>query len=307
MIEIKKHIAQGFGRGELYDVLVQLQNMALVTEGKVFYVAKKGNNTDGSSWENAFNTIAAAITASNATIDWAGNEEDNYILIAPGTYDESLTTPPYYCHLVGLGVRTLASSGMKVKIFPTTGVCMSGTALGLHLYNLCFKVNGAVDALDFGICNDVLVENCLIEPGDSDNVNAFSTENSDGLNFIGNKIKSGLASGGFDYGLYFAGGSDKYLHNAVIANNIIAGLAATGTGIYVASNCTATGSIFKGNIIRISGAGNGIDENNDNVIVCDNTVFHVGGDAYDINAALASWNVGNDNGTVVIEPDVAQF
>ncbi|MDD5219835.1 MAG: right-handed parallel beta-helix repeat-containing protein [Candidatus Bipolaricaulis sp.] len=304
MIEIKKHIATGFGKGELYDVLMQLQNMALLTAGKVYYVSKTGNSTDGLSWANAFSTIAAAIAASNATIDWSGNEEDNYIVIAPGTYAESLTTSPYYCHLIGLGVRTLASSGMKVKIEPASGVCMSGTALGLHLYNLCFKVLGAVDALDFGICNDVLVENCLIEPGADANVNAFSTTNSDGLRFINNKIKSGLGSGGFAYGLYFAGGADKYLHNALIQNNIIGGLDAAGTGIYIASDCTGTESVIDGNIIKLSGAGVGIDDDSDDVVVTNNIVFHSSGDAYDINASLAAKNIDNNNGTVTDEPNM---
>ena len=53
-MEIKKSIAQGVGKGELYDVLVQLQNMALLTAGKVYYVWKGGNSTTGLSWENAF-------------------------------------------------------------------------------------------------------------------------------------------------------------------------------------------------------------------------------------------------------------
>jgi len=305
-MKIERHIAQGFGKGELYDVLVQLQNMALLTAGNIYYVSKAGNSTTGKSWETAFSTIAAAITASNATIDWAGNEEDNYIIIAPGTYAESLTTIPSYCHMIGLGVGTLANSGMSVRVDPASGVAMSGTALGLHLYNIAFTAKGAVDILDFGICNDVLIERCMFAPSDGSTVNGISTTNSDGLNIRNCKFKSGLGGGaGMTCGMYFGGGSEKYLHNALIENNIIMGLDATGTGIYIQDTCTGTESVIKDNIIYLSGAGIGIDDDSDDVIVKGNTVFHVSGDAYDINAKLASQNIDNNNGTVVDEPNMA--
>ena len=307
MLEIKRSIGRGFAGtpGGLYDVLVQLQNMALLTQGNVYYVSKSGNSTTGKSWKTAFTTIAAAITASNATIDWAGNEEDNVILIAPGTYAETLTTIPYYCHMIGLGVGTLANSGMSVRIEPASGVCMSGTALGLHLYNLAFQAVGAVDLLDFGICNDVLIERCMFGPGDNSAVNAISTENSDGLNIRNCKFKSGLGTGGFTRCMYFGGGADKYLHNALIENNILQGMDATGTGIFIQSTCTATQTIIKGNIIHLSGAGIGIDDNSDDAMVVENYVFHVGGTPFDYNAALAAQNIANDNGTVTDQPNMA--
>ena len=80
MVEINKSIEVGQPLG-LYNILMSLKHASLPTEGNVYYVAKKGNNTDGSSWENAFITIAAAIAASNATVSWSGNLENNYILV----------------------------------------------------------------------------------------------------------------------------------------------------------------------------------------------------------------------------------
>lgn len=295
-------------REQLLNITGQVQNLNLITQGTIFYVSKSGNNSDGLSWTNAFTTIAAAITAANTLIDWEGNEEDTYIIIAPGTYAESLTTIPYYCHIIGLGVPSLASSGMSVKIQPASGVAMSGTALGLHLYNLAILAQGAVDILDFDTCNDVVIERCMISPADNSVVNGISTENSDGLNIINCKFKSGLAAyAGMTKAMSFAGGSNKYLHNAVIEGNIIGGIDPTGTGIYVASNCTGTESIIKDNIVMLHGAGVGIDDDSDDVVVMNNVVFHVGGTPYDINAALSKNNYANDNGTATIVPDLAQF
>lgn len=285
-----------------------LGQSAYPTQGLTYYVHKGGDDTTGLTWEHAFTTIAAAIAASNATIDWANNEEDNVILIAPGTYTESLTTVPYYCHMIGLGVGTLANSAMSVRIEPASGVCMSSdTCIGLHLKNIAFVAKGAVDILDFVICNDVLIEDCMFAPGDNNVVNAISTENSDGLNIRNCKFKSGLGTGGFTRCMYFGGGADKYLHNALIENNILQGMDATGTGIFIQSTCTATQTIIKGNIIHLFGAGIGIDDNSDNAIVEGNKVFHVGGTPYDINAALSMNNRANDNGTVTEVPDLAQY
>lgn len=305
MLTLSPHIGIAHNNGELYNILRQLQNLSVLTAGTVYYVHKDGNSVDGLSWETAYTTIAAAITVSNATIDWTGNEEDNVIVIAPGTYAESLTTPPYYCHMIGLGVGTLANSGMSVRIEPASGVALSGTLLGLHLHNIAFVSVGAVDIIDGEIVNDCLFERCMFAPGDGDVVNMISTNTSDGLNIIGCKFKSGLGGGaGATRAILFQGGADKYWHNGIIRDCIIAGLDATGTGIKIEVDCTATESIIKNNIIRLSGAGVGIDDDNDNVIVQGNTVYHIGGDAYDINVKLASQNIDNNNGTVVDEPNM---
>ena len=98
MIDIKKHIGTGFGKGELYDILVQLQNMALLTPTEVYFVSKGGNNTTGKSWKTAFTTLTAAITAQRAMrADKPSAEQSvaSYILMAPGDYDENITTFPF--------------------------------------------------------------------------------------------------------------------------------------------------------------------------------------------------------------------
>ena len=70
MITISKHIGEGFGKGELFDILSELQLFSAGIQGNVYFV--EGNtgadDNDGLSWDNAFKTIAVAITASNAYI-----------------------------------------------------------------------------------------------------------------------------------------------------------------------------------------------------------------------------------------------
>lgn len=297
MLEIKKSIEQGFGPGGLYDILKQLQNAALLTEGKVYYVAKNGNNTTGLSWKNAFTTIEAAIIASNATISWSGNTEDNYIIIAPGKYTETITTSAYYVHLIGLGTHGIG----RVVIASAAGIAFAGNSIGSQFYNIRFEGKGSGDICDFGTFNDSIIENCQFVPCAGTLVNAISFDNCKESMIRNNLITTG--SQGVqkcDYGMYFHGGSGQYCHNTIIENNTIVGaLEDTGTGIYIHINCTATGAVIKGNIIRIWGAGTGIDDNSDGAVVVGNHVITVGGTPYDINNKLASMNTYNNGSTSV--------
>jgi len=304
-MEIKKSIAQGVGKGELYDVLVQLQNMALLTAGKVYYVWKGGNSTTGLSWENAFDTIAGAIAAHKAyraTVPSAQQSVDDFIIIAPGLYEENITDLPYSCTMIGLGVL---GTDKSTEIHPAVGSCMAGTVSGLRMYNISFQGGtGTADTLDFNICNNVHIVGCEFYPGATDSNAAISTQNCGMSVFKNNKILTQSASK-YTYGFYFGGGADKYFIDGRIEGNTLTGLAATGTGIYIASDCTCSAqTIIRNNVIYLSGAGTGIDDNSDGCFVIDNYVFHTSGTPFDYNASLAAQNIANDAGTVTDQPSM---
>jgi len=138
-------------------------------QGLVYYVDAShpdaSDNNDGTDPNQPKATIQSAITASNATITWANTppyEGQNWIIIAPGVYAENLT-PAYYCKMVGLG--NCNGGDVCVNVEPTTGSCIAGTGLGLHLYNIRFTCNSAAPVLDFGVFNSCIVENCMIVDG----------------------------------------------------------------------------------------------------------------------------------------------
>jgi len=302
-MKIERHIAQGFGKGELYDVLVQLQNMALPTAGKVFYVWKGGNSTDGSSWENAYSTITAAITAHTA---WralqasAIQSVDNYIIIAPALYDENIIALPYSCTMIGLGVL---GTDKSTEIHPTVGSCMAGTVSGLRMYNISFQGGtGTADTLDFNICNNVHIIGCEFYPGAVNSNAAISTQNCGMSVFRNNRILTQAALY-YTYGIYFGGGADKYCIANDIDGNIMTGLAEAGTGIFIEDNCTSSGqTIIRNNIIRLSGAGIGIDENSDGCLLIQNKIFTLAGTGFDANEDLAIDNFHNNGTTTVHYP-----
>ena len=137
MLEIKPSIAQGFGKGELYPILRQLQNLSVGIGGEVYFV--EGNTGsdgyDGSSWDGAFKTLAYAIGVSNASRNsWATR---NTIFIR-GTFTETLTTAPQKCDLVGVG-----SSNARPRPRITGSQAMTDTGWGSRFINLEFRGDAA--------------------------------------------------------------------------------------------------------------------------------------------------------------------
>jgi len=219
-----------------------------------YYVDNNGSdNNDGSSWDSAKATIQAAITLSNATIDWSTTPDRyNVIYIAPGVYAENLT-PAYYCHLVGTGIR---GTDTMAEIHPATGSCITGTFLGTHLYNLWLEVNTAVPCLDIGICNNSLIEFCTFTNGAAVAATAVDTDNCTHLTMRYCSVESGQSTG-MAYGLYHRGGDEKYAHNCRIHDNVIH---CTTAGIWIQDTCTASQYTAWNNLI--ARPTKGIDDNN---------------------------------------------
>jgi len=248
--------------------------------------ASDGN--DGKSWNQAFATIQAAITASNATINWSATPKFyNTIFVKPAVYAENLT-PCYYCHIVGLGVR---GTDTAVEIHPATGSAITGTFLGTGLFNLRLEGNSAsTPILDLGICNNSYIRDCEFALGanvagvaaiDTDNCTHLVVENCD---FTSGQLQN-LA-----YAAYHRGGADKYAHNVRYLNNRIWAKTA---GIWIQDTCTASQCLIQGNQIWIDAGGKGIDDNNGVSLVIGNWITGgAGADAIE-HAGGAGFTTGN--------------
>lgn len=294
-------------RPKVRDAFAELRNH-IAPWGEIFYVDSGiGTSGDGKTWANAFLTITEAITASNALIDWSATPwlVDNWILIAPGLYAENLAVP-FSAHMIGCGQL---GTDQAVEVHPASGACMAGTGLGTHIKNMRFEVTNAYPCLDFGICNNSLIEDCEIVCGIAGTgTHGISTENATHLRVLNCSWQYGGGGNGFDYGIYAAGGDEKYFHNCLIKDNIMMGIAPTGTGIYIQDTCTASEARIIDNIIYISGAGKGIDDNNGTSLCVGNRIFvGTSGDAIEHrggNSHLLD-NKVNVAGTVNNEPDIA--
>ena len=297
------------GDAHFYENIFFRGSQVFGAYGKIYFVDKKNgvDTNSGLSWAQAVKTIAKAIALSNATIDWAGDPwlVDNYIIIAPGLYKENLESVPHSCHMIGLGVH---GTDTPVEIHPDTGKAIAvATAVGVHFYNIRFEATGSVPIIDFGICNNVIFQNCQFAPAGAGVTCYIETDNCSHLQIINCQFMSGLGTPVITNGLHFKGGADKYLFAALIKGNIISGIKSGGTAINIAVNCTASETVIQDNIIIVPGAGKGIDDNNGNTYCIRNKIFvgsggdcieHAGGDSHLLG------NLVNVNGTVKDEPKI---
>lgn len=228
-------------------------------EGYVWYVDKNAanasDNNDGLSWKKPLSTIGAARTKNNATITWTDDAYPmNTIYVAPGVYAETIGGL-YYVRLIGTGTR--GTDGMA-EVSLTGASALSGTMLNAYVYNMHFETDTAsTPIVDGGIVNSTWFERCTFALGANvAGVAGIDTENSTHLTVLNCSFESGQAQN-LAYGIYARGGSNKFLHQARIYNNTICAATA---GIFIASDCTASGAIIHGNVIHRPVKG--IDDNN---------------------------------------------
>jgi len=221
----------------------------MASRSMVYYVDKTNpdanNANDGTDPRYPKLTIQSAINAHNALINWVdafgGLRPFSTIYIGPGEYVENLT-PAYFCHIIGLGQL---GTDTATEVHPVTGSALAGTGLGLHLCNIKFESETAVPVIDFGICNNTIIEHCEITKGIAGLATiGIEFDNASHVRIIGNDFLSGVAD--FATGLRFNGGANKFAHQVRVIGNVI--YAAT-TGIHIAADCTASGMLIAKNTI----------------------------------------------------------
>ena len=127
----------------------------IVTKGKTYYVSKQGNNGGGNTWENAYTTLAAAITASNTYVATYTNVW-NIIYVDGGNYTESLVEFPNHCKVIGVGVP---SDGPRVN----GSVVLTSSPSVCHFYNMQFRTNTNAPIVDMSdvTAQGVEFQDCL--------------------------------------------------------------------------------------------------------------------------------------------------
>jgi hypothetical protein len=227
-----------------------IEGQRLGSTSIVYYVDKynpnANDNNDGTDPRFPKATIASAIAANNATINWAdaygGTKPYNWIKVGVGVYAEALTSLPHYCHVLGTGV--IGTDG-ATEIHPTAGSAIAGTQINGRWANIWFETETAVPVMDFDICNNVMIEDCAIVMGIAGLATmGIQTNNASHMQIYNNFFCSGVAN--LPIGIQFLGGANKYAHCVRIVDNTI--YAAT-TGIDIPANCTASGALIQRNVI----------------------------------------------------------
>ena len=161
---INKHIAEGFSKGELYDVLVWLAQSGIGIQGEVYYVENNAGSdgNDGSCWDKAFKTLTYALAVSHANIaasskGWAAR---NTIFCKGDAIDEDLTKFAQKTNVIGVGS---CDDCPQTRILGTHVSEAQSTAdyMGCHFYNIEFKDDGASSNITIPADqNGIEIHNC---------------------------------------------------------------------------------------------------------------------------------------------------
>jgi hypothetical protein len=120
------------------------------------------SSNNGKDPDHSLSTIAAAITAARAAINWSATPwgPRHTIHIQPGSYAENLTALPHGCVMIGEG-WDLRDGQAGVKIIPASGcpVDVSGV-VNTAFYNICFESADTSRAFDSTVINNCLFYNC---------------------------------------------------------------------------------------------------------------------------------------------------
>jgi len=257
--------------------------------GKTYYVdASVSASGSGRSWATAFKTLAEAITQVNSD---AGAHAT--IIVAPGTYAESLTPPTVMCSIVGAG--WLGKTSMPL-IAPASGSCFVGAMSALRLANLRLKVSTASkNVLDLTTVADTMIEDCLfISNNPTTGAVAIDIATSMFDSTIRNCYFTTLEGGtaqAFTKGIVIA----EAMRNFIV-NNIFTGLADDGTGIEIAGHDDPVfvDNVVAGNIVYVSSDGTCINDGDSKSLVFDNLLCHTGGTAITSLTGATTRNMSND-------------
>ena len=215
----------------------QLPN--IFSESKYYFVDKATGNdgNNGFSVSEPKKTIAAAITAMNARINWSNSpwSRNDVLVIGPGKYDETLTSLPYGCTIIGTGDSYDLNGERGTVIYSSTGSAFDGTSvINMGLHNLCFMGTGAYPVFEVDNFNRNVVTHCHFAGDTGDNAtNAFEVVK----DMTGNRI-SDCVFHRAAVGIYI---NTDNANSKQASGNIIEDCYVTG--------CTTAGIYFDGNTV----------------------------------------------------------
>jgi hypothetical protein len=135
---------------------------------QIYYFVDKLRGYDGApadSPERASDNIIDVITKVNASINWSGSPwaPRKVIVIAPGKYEENITSLPYGAVMVGLGNAWDLDGENGVTIKPASGSPVNVTSMiNMLLENICFESPDTSPVFQVDNFNRNVMRNCVI-------------------------------------------------------------------------------------------------------------------------------------------------
>lgn len=219
--------------------------------GRVFVDKSVSATGTGLTWSSAYKTIAEAITAMNAAIDWSGSPwaDATEIHVAPGSYAENLTSLPHGCSLIGHGDCWDADGERGVRIKPASGSPVDVSAfVNGAIINVGFESADTSRVFDAAILNNVQMYHCRFAGAPETTTATAGVYTNDSVMLTVRDCRFEYLDCGLDF--VYADGGDSFTRGLIEGNYITY---CSEAGIRVSANLVAPASNIIGNII--SGGG----------------------------------------------------
>jgi hypothetical protein len=237
---------------------------------------------DGMSWDTAFQSIAEAIAASNASIGTSANRwwaRRNRIFVLGDGIAESPTVLPEKCDVIGVG--------SDLYPFPrVTGHWHIATAkVACRFINMGFQATGTAEVLLAPAgCHGLSFLGCVVTASSAGNTKALAISDSAHVGIHGCRILSGAgvaATGVFGLAISIEGTAAN--HDLQVSNNRIIATA----GIAIAAG-DLNGSWVSDNYIRALGSGKACVDSSNEVAFVNNRIITAINDLVVANSC--TWN-----------------
>lgn len=264
----------------------------LKSGGTVYYVDgnKSTAGTGLGGWDNAFNTLSAAMAASHANIAitsrraWASR---NTIYVRADAITEDITALAQKTDIIGVG----SNDGYEKALIVGTWVIPDTTAyIGCHFYNMQFRDDGAGGAIfDLDTQSGTEFHGCLFDGGATDTI-ALQVEECQFL------VVSGCEFSDVSETLPWSASAIKVVQDTdpIFGYKIVGNIISTaGIGIdwdeTVSANCWITDNYIRATGLTIDDEGDDVFVINNRLITDVDTTTSTAG--YDFNIQLSAGNI----------------
>ena len=224
--------------------------------GREFFVAGNwgADTNDGSCWEKAFLTLAAAVTANNADVaaDKYGWATRNKIYLSADTTTETLVAFPNKCDVIGVGSYDANDKpGITGNHAP-----VNAANYGTKFINVWFKAVATASPLITLASSSSGIQfiGCTFDASVGTVTTGITATASPFLKVIGCELFGTFATGYIAFGAGEAGGT-------LIEGNWMHG--SSGLGISANSTTASYQALIKDNIINLVTTGLAVDDNTD--------------------------------------------
>lgn len=265
---------------------------------KMFVNKRVTASGNGGTWSSAYKTIAEAITAARALIDWAASPwaVGTEIHIAPGKYAENLIALPHGATIIGWGDCWDADGEQGVKIMPASGSPVDvGAFVNGKFVNIGFESADTSRVFDSTILNNVLFDHCRFAGAPEATTSTCGIYTSDSVMLTVRDSRFEYLDCGIDF--VYADGGDS-MTRALIQGNFFTYI--TEAGIRISANLVTPANTICHNVMHGGGVtlAIGIDNNSGSDII---GVFGNWIDATDAIQGVAGNVGGNFVGGSTIE------